>query len=115
MSDGVGVYFQSLPIWYTPNAMGSDTQCIEANARLGLEWNEQNTGQSDASYTDEVYVDGTLVNSVAESLPVGAVQQRAYSIDSGLSAGSHTVLIVINTGDAVAEGYTQQTLNLCAE
>lgn len=114
MSD-VGVYFQSLPIWYTPGAMGADGQCIEADQPLTFEWNEQNTGGQDASYTDDVSVDGSPATSLSLTLSAGTTDARRVTIDSGVAAGQHTAVIVVNTGDAVAEGFTQQTINLCAQ
>jgi hypothetical protein len=114
MSD-VGVYFQSLPVWYTPSVMGSDTQCVEADEPLTFEWNEQNTGAQDASYTDTVTIDGTLSASLPLALSAGATDARQVTIDSGVVAGQHTAVIVIAAGDAVAEGYTQQTINLCSQ
>jgi hypothetical protein len=114
MSD-VGVSFQSLPIWYTPNAMGSDGQCVEADQPLSFEWNEQNTGGQDANYTDDVYIDGNYATSISATLSAGATDARRATIDGGTPAGQHTAVIIINTGDAVAEGFTQQTINLCAQ
>jgi hypothetical protein len=114
MSD-VGVYFQSLPVWYTPSVMGSDTQCVEADEPLTFEWNEQNTGAQDASYTDTVTIDGTLSASLPLALSAGATDARQVTIDIGVVAGQHTAVIVIAAGDAVAEGYTQQTINLCSQ
>jgi hypothetical protein len=114
MSD-VGVYFQSLPIWYTPHAMGSDLQCVEADQPLTFEWNEQNTGGQDASYTDTVYIDGTVSASLSLMLSAGSTDARRVTIDSGVSAGQHTAVVVITTGDAIAEGYTQQTISLCGQ
>src|SRR5579859_3134422 len=114
MSD-VGVSFQSLPIWYTPNAMGSDSQCVEADQPLTFEWNEQNTGAQDASYNDDVYVDGGHSTSVSATLSAGAIDARRATIDGGVAAGQHTAVIVIATGDAVAEGFTQQTITICAQ
>jgi hypothetical protein len=114
MSD-VGVYFQSLPVWYTPSVMGSDSQCVEADQPLTFEWNEQNTGPADASYSDTVSVDGTFSTSLSLTLSAGATDARRVTLDSGVAAGQHTAVIVITTGDAVAEGFTQQTINLCSQ
>ena len=114
MSDA-GVYFQSLPFWYTPNVMGSDIQCVEADQPLTFEWNEQNTGAEDASYTDAVTIDGTFVTSLSLTLSTGATDARRVTIESGVAAGQHTAVIVITSGDAVAEGFTQQTINICSQ
>jgi hypothetical protein len=111
----VGVYFQSLPIWYTPGAMGSDSQCVEAGQPLTFEWNEQHTGTQDASYTDDVSIDGNVSGSLSLTLSAGATEARRVTIESGVPAGQHSAVIVIATGDAVAEGFTQQTIDLCAQ
>ncbi len=114
MSD-VGVYFQSLPTWYTPGAMGYDGQCIEAGQPLTFEWNEQNTGPQDVSYTDFVSIDGSVSASVSLTLAAGSIEARRVTIDGGVTGGGHTAVIVISTGEAVAEGFTQQTIDLCAQ
>lgn len=114
MADGVGVYFQTLPIWWTPYAMSSDG-CVEANQPLTFQWNEQNTGDADASYGDDIYLDGNYLETISLSLAHGATEEREYTISAGADAGDHTVVIVINTGDAVAEGFTQQTVQFCTQ
>jgi hypothetical protein len=82
---------------------------------LTFEWNEQNTGAQDASYTDTVSIDGTPSASLSLTLSAGATDARQVTIDSGISPGQHSAVIVITTGDAVAEGFTQQTINLCSQ
>jgi hypothetical protein len=114
MSD-VGVYFQSLATCYTPGAMGSGGQCVEAGQPLTFEWNEQNTGTQDVSYTDFVSIDGTVSASLSLTLSPGSVESRRVSIDSGVIGGGHTAVIIISSGDAAAEGFTQQTIDFCAQ